>query len=104
MQIVQRVFEDQKEESIAYDLGISRHTVNTYFGRLYRKLRVSSRTQLIVHVIAEYLALASNGIDDAVQSALASDVMRDRPSAGESKELDLRKINRPPIERVRIGG
>src|SRR5436309_9732039 len=58
MQIVQGVFEDRKEESIAYALGISPHTVNTYFQRLYAKLRVSSRPQLILRVIAEYLTMA----------------------------------------------
>src|ERR1700719_1112905 len=59
MQIVQGVFEDRKEESIAYELGISPHTVNTYFQRLYTKLRVSSRPQLILRVMAEYLTMAS---------------------------------------------
>jgi DNA-binding CsgD family transcriptional regulator len=58
VQIVQGVFEDRKEESIAYELGISPHTVNTYFQRLYAKLRVSSRAQLIVRVMAEYLTMA----------------------------------------------
>ena|SRR5579859_1177459 len=58
MQIVQGVFEDRKEVSIAYELGISPHTVNTYFQRLYAKLRVSSRPQLIVRVMAEYLSMS----------------------------------------------
>jgi DNA-binding CsgD family transcriptional regulator len=59
VQIVQGVFEDRKEVSIAYELGISPHTVNTYFQRLYSKLRVSSRPQLIVRVMAEYLTMSS---------------------------------------------
>ena len=58
MQIVQGVFEDRKEESIAHELGISPHTVNTYFQRLYTKLQVASRPQLIVKVMAVYLPLA----------------------------------------------
>jgi hypothetical protein len=57
MQIVQRIFEDEKEETIAFHLSISPHTVNTYVQRLYRKLSVFSRPQLILTVIAEYLAL-----------------------------------------------
>jgi DNA-binding CsgD family transcriptional regulator len=57
-QIVEGVFEDQKEEAIAYELGISPHTVNTYFQRLYAKLQVSSRPQLIVRIMAEYLTMA----------------------------------------------
>src|SRR5215470_8448256 len=62
MQIVEGVFEDQKEEAIAYELGISPHTVNTYFQRLYSKLRVSSRPQLILRVMAEYLTMAPLGM------------------------------------------
>ena len=55
LQVLQGVFQDDKEESIANDLGISRHTVNTYLRRLYSKLSVCSRSQLIVRVMAEYL-------------------------------------------------
>jgi DNA-binding CsgD family transcriptional regulator len=64
MQIVQGVFEDRKEQSIAYELGISPHTVNTYFQRLYAKLRVSSRPQLIVRVVAEYLTMSCGQATD----------------------------------------
>lgn len=60
-QIMQLVFDDQKESSMASGLGISRHTVNTYLQRLYQKLDVSSRVQLIVRVVAEYMTLASQG-------------------------------------------
>lgn len=35
------------------ELGISVHTVNTYFERLYLKLNVCSRPQLIVRVFEE---------------------------------------------------
>lgn len=58
LQIVQGVFNDRKDQTIAGDLGISPHTVKTYFQRLYAKLRVGSRSQLIVCVMAEYLASA----------------------------------------------
>jgi len=50
IQIVQHIFDDHKEWAIAADLGISPHTVNTYTQRLYRKLGVNSRPQLIVHM------------------------------------------------------
>jgi DNA-binding CsgD family transcriptional regulator len=55
LQIVRQVLEDRKEESIAYELGISPHTVNTYLQRLYAKLRVASRAQLIVRVLSEHI-------------------------------------------------
>lgn len=55
LQIAQAVFDDHKEETIACNLGISPHTVNNYFQRLYTKLQVSSRPQLILRILAEYL-------------------------------------------------
>jgi len=56
LQITQHVFDDHKVLTIAEDLGISVHTVNTYFHRLYIKLGVSSRAQLIVRIMTEHFA------------------------------------------------
>lgn len=58
LQIVQGIFEDQKQECIAHNLGISPHSVNTYIQRVYTKLHIGSRPQLIVRVVSEYLAYA----------------------------------------------
>jgi DNA-binding CsgD family transcriptional regulator len=55
IEMVQGVFDDRKDEQIAHRLAISRHTVNTYLQRLYKKLRVNSRPQLILKVVSEYL-------------------------------------------------
>lgn len=55
LQVVQGVFDDLKEIAIADDLGISPHTVHTYLERVYRKLRVGSRVELVVRVFAAYL-------------------------------------------------
>lgn len=57
LQVVQGIFEDQKQESIAFALGISPHSVNTYIQRIYVKLRIGSRPQLIVRVMSEYFRL-----------------------------------------------
>ena len=54
--MVRGVFDDQKELCIAHRLGISPHTVNTYLQRLYAKLDVSSRPQLILRIMGEYLS------------------------------------------------
>ena len=56
IQVVRGVFDDQKELCIAHRLGISPHTVNTYLQRLYAKLDVSSRPQLILRIMGEYLS------------------------------------------------
>jgi DNA-binding CsgD family transcriptional regulator len=55
LEIIQLVFADEKDGNIAGNLGISRHTVDTYLRRLYAKLQVSSRPQLILKVVAVYL-------------------------------------------------
>ena len=59
-EIVRSIFSDQTEASIALHLGISEHTVHTHLERLYRKLGVSSRCQLVVRIFAEYLSVVSS--------------------------------------------
>lgn len=59
LQILQRVFDDEKELAIAESLGISRHTVHTHLARLYRKLGVGSRCEALVRIFGEHLASLS---------------------------------------------
>ena len=59
-QIVERVFEDLTDGAIAQELGISPHTVHTHVQRIYHKLAVGGRVQLIVHIFARYLDLVSS--------------------------------------------
>ncbi len=56
LQIVQGIFDDRKESTIADDLMISVHTVHTHLERLYRKLGVSTRAGLIICILSEYLS------------------------------------------------
>jgi hypothetical protein len=56
-QIPPAVFDDQKESTIAVNLGMSSHTVHTHLERLYRKLGVTSRVTLVTRVFVEYLWL-----------------------------------------------
>lgn len=60
-QILQCVFDDEIEAVMAKALGISAHTVHTYVERLYRKLNVNSRVELLVRVFAEFRELIGNG-------------------------------------------
>lgn len=53
-QIIERLLIDSDESAVAATLKISRHTVHTHLERLYRKLNVSSRAQLIARVFVEY--------------------------------------------------
>ncbi len=55
LQLVRGIFDDKTEEGIAYDLGISVHTVHSYLIRIYQKLSVCSREELLVYIFARYL-------------------------------------------------
>jgi len=56
LQIIQGIFDDQKELTIAAELTILVHTVHTHLARLYRKLGVCTRVGLILCILAEYLS------------------------------------------------
>jgi len=56
LQIIQFLFDGQHEPAIAKSLAISRHTVHTHLGRLYKKLEVDSCTGLLLRVFHEYVA------------------------------------------------
>ena len=55
--IVRSVFDGASEKDAAGQLGLSPHTVHTYLWRIYRKLHVQSRAELLVRVFAEFRAL-----------------------------------------------
>ena len=57
VEIAHKVFTDLKESAIADDLGISPHSVRTHMERLYRKLSVQSRVELVVHILTTFLVL-----------------------------------------------
>lgn len=57
LEIARSVFADCKELAIAGGLGISPHTVRTHMERIYRKLGVGSRVELVVRVVDEFLRL-----------------------------------------------
>lgn len=52
-QIVLAIFDGDKETMIAESLKLSSHTVHTYIERLYRKLGVGCRCELLIHIFAE---------------------------------------------------
>ena len=56
--IVELVNADVKESAMGARLGISPHTVHTHLERLYRKLGVSGRVQLVVRALGACLSHA----------------------------------------------
>lgn len=49
------MFDDWTAARIAMTLNISQHTVHTHIERLYRKLNVNSRSELLVRVFGEFV-------------------------------------------------
>jgi DNA-binding NarL/FixJ family response regulator len=58
LEIVQCIFDGKIEGAIALKLNISAHTVHTHVKRLYRKLGVCDRCELVIRVFATYMPLA----------------------------------------------
>jgi len=57
LQIVRGIFDDLTELAIAGGLRVSPHTVHTHCERLYHKVRVAGRVQLVLRILEEYMAL-----------------------------------------------
>ena len=53
--------DDNRDDAIADQLAISRHTVHTYLERLYRKLGATSRSQAVTRIFQEYVAMVTRG-------------------------------------------
>ncbi len=49
--------DDTNESAIAAKLAISPHTVHTHLERLYRKLGVTSRCQVVARIFQQYVEL-----------------------------------------------
>jgi DNA-binding CsgD family transcriptional regulator len=59
VEIVERIIAvDAAEVPLAQHLGISPHTVHTHIERMYRKLNVTSRTQLLTCIFLTYAAVS----------------------------------------------
>ena len=55
LQLIRGIVDDKTEEGIAYDLSISVHTVHSYLIRIYQRLGLCSREQLLVYIFGRYL-------------------------------------------------
>jgi DNA-binding CsgD family transcriptional regulator len=60
MEVVKGVFDSDKETAIADYLGISQHTVHTHLDRIYEKLGVGSRQELVQAILGEFLRLTAD--------------------------------------------
>ena len=58
-EVVELLLSGQTEKAMATTLKISRHTVHTHLERLYRKLGVTDRCQVVVRIFEQYVELFS---------------------------------------------
>ncbi len=56
LEVVLHVLDGDREAVIAEQMGISRHTVHSYLERIYHKLHVASRCQLVVRIFQEHVS------------------------------------------------
>ena len=57
LQIVQGVFDNLPKTGIARRLKISEHTVHTHLNRLFKKLAVTTRTDLVLRIMEQMISL-----------------------------------------------
>ena len=57
LQIIHGLLDGRHEDTIARELGISRHTVHAHLGRVYKKLNVDCCTGLLLRIFNKYVAL-----------------------------------------------
>lgn len=57
IQIIQGVFDNLTQAAIAQRLNITEHTAHTHLNRLFKKINISTRTELVLRVMEQLIAL-----------------------------------------------
>jgi DNA-binding CsgD family transcriptional regulator len=91
VQTVRGVFDNDKEAAIAANLGIAFGTVHTHMERLFRKLSVTTRVELVLRVMETFL------MDEASHA-------HSRPAANRGQFTPLSGSTPPPSPPHAPGG
>jgi DNA-binding CsgD family transcriptional regulator len=67
-QIANQLLMNRSESEIATTLGISSHTVHSHVERLYRKLVVRSRAELLLRLFSAYVTVVGDSAGDRTQN------------------------------------
>ena len=84
LQVVQGVFDNLGEKEIAHRLKITEHTAHTHLNRLFKKLNVRSRTELVLRVVEQLIALTlseTSMLPPICQHHQSGDCCRHKPPA-----------------------
>ena len=68
-ELVRHIFNGKKQVAIAEEMGLGLGTIKTYFRRVYRKLGVTNRSELVARVLFAHLILVREGDLDGATAA-----------------------------------
>lgn len=88
LQVIQGVFDNLGKKEIAHRLRITEHTAHTHLNRLFKKLNVRSRTELVLRVMEQLitLTLSETGVLPPIcPHHQSGDCCRHNPPAGSNK-------------------
>lgn len=57
LQMIQSIFDNLPEKDIAKRFSISEHTVHTHLNRLFKKLAVTTRTELVLRIMEQMIGI-----------------------------------------------
>jgi DNA-binding CsgD family transcriptional regulator len=57
IQIIQGVFDNHTQQGIATRLNMNEHTAHTHLNRLFKKLNITTRTELVLRIMEQMIAL-----------------------------------------------